>query len=160
DASLKDLSAKLKPLVQERSPFKEKIRTNMPVTWVKPVLVANIKFTELTTEKIFRHPVFQGLRVDKKATEVKADPVPVALPAKKKASKQKKKADPDDEDTGTRIMRFNGNELKLTNQNKVYWPEEGYTKGDMISYYNTMYKYILPYLEDRPESLNRTPNGI
>jgi bifunctional non-homologous end joining protein LigD len=160
DVSLKDLSAKLKPLIQEKSPFKERIKTNMPVTWVKPVLVANIKFTELTTEKIFRHPVFQGLRIDKKATEVKADTMPVKSPAKKTSPKGKQKAAADEEDTGTRIIRLNGNELKLTNQNKIYWPGEGYTKGDMINYYNTMYKYILPYLQDRPESLNRTPNGI
>lgn len=162
DASLKDLSAKLKPLIQEKSPFKDRIKTNMPVTWVKPILVCNIKFTELTTEKIFRHPVFQGLRVDKKAIEVKADPMPaVKSPLKKASPKAKKKTvDDENEDTGTKIIRLNGNELKLTNQNKIYWPEEGYTKGDMINYYNTMYKYILPYLKDRPESLNRTPNGI
>jgi bifunctional non-homologous end joining protein LigD len=167
DVSLKDLSSKLKPLIQEKSPFKSKTKTNMPVTWVKPVLVCNIKFTELTTEKIFRHPVFQGLRVDKKATEVKADPMPAtAKPspkktAKKASSKAKRKVEDDDnEDSGTKIIRLNGNELKLTNQNKIYWPDEGYTKGDMINYYNTIYKYILPYLKDRPESLNRTPNGI
>ncbi len=167
DASLKDLSNKLKPLVQEKSPFKEKPKTNMPVTWVKPMLVCNIKFTELTTEKIFRHPVFQGLRVDKKATEVKAEPMPATVKssakksAKKTSSKAKKNAsDKSDEDTGTRIIRLNGNEIKLTNQNKIYWPEEDFTKGDMINYYNTMYKYIIPYLKDRPESLNRTPNGI
>ncbi len=167
DVSLKDLSNKLKPLIQEKSPFKKKIKTNMPVTWVKPVLVCNIKFTELTTEKIFRHPVFQGLRVDKKATEVKADPMPAVKKsspkktAKKAPSKAKSKIlDVDNEDSGTKIIRLNGNEVKLTNQHKIYWPEGGYTKGDMINYYNTMYKYILPYLKDRPESLNRTPNGI
>lgn len=164
DASLKDLSAKLKPLIQEKSPFKEKIKTNMPVTWVKPVLVCNIKFTELTNEKIFRHPVFQGLRVDKKATEVKVGNMPATVksPPDKITKKSPGKTVKDDEadDTGTKIIKLNGNELKLTNQNKIYWPEEGYTKGDMINYYNTMYKYILPYLKDRPESLNRTPNGI
>lgn len=164
DATLKDLSAKLKPLVTDKSPFKQKIKTNMPVTWVKPILVANIKFTELTNENIFRHPVFQGLRVDKKATEVKTKAPTAKAPAKKAvkkvSSKPKKKVEADEEDTGTKIIRFRGNELKLTNQNKIYWPDEGYTKGDMIDYYNAMYKYILPYLKDRPESLNRTPNGI
>jgi bifunctional non-homologous end joining protein LigD len=168
DATLKDMSAKLKALVQAKSPFKEKIKTNMPVTWVKPVLVCNIKFTELTSDKIFRHPVFQGLRVDKKATEVKTKPMPATVKtstkkaAKKTATKAKGrlKETESEEDTGTRIIKLNGHELKLTNQQKIYWPEEGYTKGDMINYYNTMYKYILPYLKDRPESLNRTPNGI
>jgi DNA ligase D-like protein (predicted polymerase)/DNA ligase D-like protein (predicted 3'-phosphoesterase) len=50
--------------------------------------------------------------------------------------------------------------LHLTNLDKVYWPEEGYTKGDLINYYKTVGKYILPYLTDRPESLLRHPNGI
>ena len=50
--------------------------------------------------------------------------------------------------------------LKLTNLDKVFWPKEGYTKGDVIEYYRTISKYILPYLKDRPESLNRHPNGI
>lgn len=160
DASLKDLAGKLKPLVQEKSPFAEKIKTNMPVTWVKPVLVCNIKFTELTKEKIFRHPVFQGLRVDKKATEVKTDPPDAVKTRRKPGAKKSTKTAAEEEDTGTRIMKVNGNELKLTNQQKIYWPDEGYTKGDMINYYNAMSKYILPYLKDRPESLNRTPNGI
>jgi bifunctional non-homologous end joining protein LigD len=166
DATLKEVEAKLKPLVQNKSPFKEKIKTNMPVTWVKPVLVANIKFTELTNENIFRHPVFQGLRVDKKATEVKTDPMPaktrssVKKAAKKATSTTKKTVSNNDDDTGTKIIMVSGNELKLTNQTKIYFPDEGYTKGDVINYYNTMYKFILPYLKDRPESLNRTPNGI
>jgi bifunctional non-homologous end joining protein LigD len=51
-------------------------------------------------------------------------------------------------------------ELKLTNLDKIFWPEEGYTKGDLIEYYQQIAPIILPYLKDRPESLNRFPNGI
>src|SRR4051812_47612781 len=51
-------------------------------------------------------------------------------------------------------------ELHLTNQNKIYFPEDKITKGDVIDYYNKMFKYILPYIKERPESLRRTPNGI
>lgn len=50
--------------------------------------------------------------------------------------------------------------LKLTNLEKIYFPDDGYTKGDVVSYYAAISKYILPYLKDRPESLNRHPNGI
>ncbi len=50
--------------------------------------------------------------------------------------------------------------LLLTNQEKVYWPEEGYTKGDLIQYYNEVSSFILPYLKNRPESMRRHPNGI
>jgi bifunctional non-homologous end joining protein LigD len=52
------------------------------------------------------------------------------------------------------------NEIKFTNLNKVFWPKERYTKGDVIDYYKKISKYILPYLKDRPLSLNRHPNGI
>jgi bifunctional non-homologous end joining protein LigD len=50
--------------------------------------------------------------------------------------------------------------VELTNLTKVFWPQEGYTKGDVIDYYDQIAPYILPYLKDRPESLNRHPNGI
>ena len=58
------------------------------------------------------------------------------------------------------MMTIGGKKVKCTNLTKVYWPEEGYTKGDLISYYLSISKYILPYLKNRPQSLNRHPNGI
>jgi bifunctional non-homologous end joining protein LigD len=51
-------------------------------------------------------------------------------------------------------------EIKIKNSNKIFWPEEQYTKGDLINYYQQVAKYILPHLVDRPESLNRFPDGI
>ena len=57
-------------------------------------------------------------------------------------------------------IKIGGHNLKLTNLKKVYFPDEGYTKGDVIEYYRSVAKYILPYLKGRPESLNRHPNGI
>src|SRR5258708_20294249 len=50
--------------------------------------------------------------------------------------------------------------LQLSNLDKVYWPQEKYTKGDLIQYYKTVAPFILPYLKDRPLSLKRNPNGI
>lgn len=170
DLTLRQVHDQLKPLVTGTSPFSEKIKTNMPVTWVKPVLVCNIKFTEITRDGIFRHPVFQGIRVDKTAKEVvakKQTTVPKKAAARKPAKAAKKvqakkatKSTSTAEESGSRIIRLKGHELKLTNQQKIYWPDQGYTKGDLIAYYEKMHKYILPYLKDRPESLNRTPNGI
>lgn len=57
-------------------------------------------------------------------------------------------------------MASKARELKLTNLDKVYWPDEGYTKGDMLAYYERIAKTILPYLKDRPMVLNRHPDGI
>jgi len=50
--------------------------------------------------------------------------------------------------------------VAFTHQDKIFWPEEGYTKGDVIDYYNTVYPHIIKYMKGRPESLYRTPNGI
>ncbi|MCD6012211.1 MAG: ligD [Flavipsychrobacter sp.] len=55
---------------------------------------------------------------------------------------------------------INGKKLTFSNLDKIYWPEEGYTKEDVIDYYNAIYPHIIKYMKDRPESLYRTPNGI
>jgi len=71
--TLKDVYEKLQSLITDKSPFDSKVKVNMPVTWVKPELVCNLKFTEITSEGNRRHPVFMGLRIDKSAKEVKPD---------------------------------------------------------------------------------------
>jgi bifunctional non-homologous end joining protein LigD len=58
------------------------------------------------------------------------------------------------------MEEIDGHLVSVTNLNKIYWPEDGYTKGDLIGYYREIADFILPYLRDRPESLNRHPNGI
>ncbi len=58
------------------------------------------------------------------------------------------------------VLKIGNIKVMLTNSDKLYWPEEGITKGMMIDYYQSMAGYILPYLKDRPESLKRNPNGI
>lgn len=58
------------------------------------------------------------------------------------------------------LVKIGGRQLKVTNQDKIYWPEEGITKGQVLAYYQSIYKYISPYLKDRPQSLLRSPNGI
>jgi bifunctional non-homologous end joining protein LigD len=149
------LYRKLKPLIQKRSPFSETIRTNMPATWVKPVLVCEIKFTEWTKDGKMRHPIFLRLRNDKKPNEVT---VRSATPIKKTAANKKSKSPSADENE--KVISFGKTEVKTTNLNKVFWPKEKITKGDVINYYLSISKYILPYLKDRPQSLKRNPNGI
>lgn len=57
-------------------------------------------------------------------------------------------------------VKISGETFELTNLEKIYWPKEKYTKGDLIEYYHNMSKFILPYLKNRPHSLNRYPNDI
>jgi len=79
---LQEISRVLKPLIRKTSPFEERVITNMPVTWVKPILVCEIKYTEWTRDGRLRHPIFLRLRNDKKAGEV-------TLAAAKPISKKK-----------------------------------------------------------------------
>ncbi len=153
EKQLQSLYEKMQPLIVKKSPFARMVPVNNPATWVKPELVCHIEYTEKTTEGILRHPVFQGLRMDKSASEVKWETeIKEAPPASKKA-KQK------DMET-KKTITIHGKKLQLTNLNKVFWPEEGYTKKDVIDYYTGMSGYILPYLKNRPQSLKRNPNGI
>lgn len=153
DKILKDLWTKLQPLVTAASPFKEKIKVNMPVTWVKPVLVCQVKFTERTADGMLRHPVYMGLRTDKNAAAVNEAS---EVPANKKPSPSTDVMDTEKEKT----VKLNGHRLQLTNLTKIYWPKEKITKGSLINYYEKIAPVILPYLKNRPLSLKRNPNGI
>ncbi len=181
-ASLKELHTKLTKLETSKSPFEDSTKIGVssrwgkaigkPV-WVKPVLVCNVKFQEWTDNGHMRIPVFAGLRTDKNANQViKEDKIkgmvakqekPKAIGSKKKtvsAISPRPKKVADSPDAKEKITNIGGKEVKLTNLTKVYWPREKYTKGDLINYYSSISKYILPYLKNRPQSLNRHPNGI
>ena len=189
--NLEAIYNKLQPLTIEESPFVQTPKTNMPATWVKPKLVCEIKFTEWTKDRMARHPIFMGLREDKKAKEVsfekakniaminkaaspkqtaakkqkalgKKAPGPEKKSAQKKSPAKNKTAalQLDTEEGAEQVLSLNGHELKLTSLNKLYWKKERFSKGDTINYYLQMAPYILPYMLDRPQSLNRHPNGI
>jgi bifunctional non-homologous end joining protein LigD len=151
DKDLKNTYSLLKPLIQKDSPFDEVVKTNMPVTWVKPKLIGEIKFTEWTNDKKMRHPIFLGLRDDKSLKEITmATTKTVTAPKTKKGNKK-------EEDSG---ISFGKIKVKVTNQDKIYFPDDKVTKGMVIDYYQQVAEYILPYLKDRPQSLKRNPNGI
>jgi bifunctional non-homologous end joining protein LigD len=166
-SSLKEMYEMLQPLVQKNSPFDEKIKTNSPVTWVKPELVCEVKYSEITSDEKFRHPVFLHLRNDKNINEITMENTNAENKVAANKEKMKKntlkttssaKSEKDDEKN--RTYTFGRNKVKVTNVDKVYFPEEGITKGDVVDYYISMAEYILPYLKGRPESLLRHPNGI
>jgi bifunctional non-homologous end joining protein LigD len=151
-ASLKEMYGKLQRLVTDKSPFKERIKTNMPVTWVKPEMICEVKYSEITADGKLRHPVFLRLRDDKKINEVNT-----ITPA---TAKKQQKIPGDNPQPTERVFTYGKEKLKATNLNKVFFPANGITKGDVINYYLSMADHILPYLKGRPESLLRNPNGI
>lgn len=157
DKQLLDLSKKMNSLIRKTSPLKKSTKLRDEITWLSPKLVGQIKFTEWTENGHLRHPVFLGLRSDKNADEVikdegngsKIDDV------EEKSRGEKKSAIPDDYDL--KVGKVN---LHLTNQNKIYFPKSKISKGEIVDYYKFVAPLILPYLKDRPQSLNRFPNGI
>lgn len=155
EQQLKSLFIKFQPLITSVCPFKPKPATNMPATWLKPELVCEVKFTESTQDGILRQPIFIGLREDKKAADEKQ--VKITPPPSKKVAKRTTFL-PENENQAE--IKSDGKLLKFTNLDKLYWPKEGITKRDMINYYADIADYILPYLRDRPQSLNRFPEGI
>lgn len=140
---LKEMRDKLESLKIEKSPFNSKFKTNAPVTWVKPEIICEVSFQGWTDSGHMRQPILEGVRIDKKPVEVK------------KETPMKKTTNGKDYE-----IKIEGHDLKLTHLDKIFWPKEKYTKGDLIQYYTKIYDYIIPYLKDRPESLNRHPNGI
>jgi len=155
DKMLVELYDKMKPLIVTKSPFRKIPKTNDKATWLKPELIAEIKFTEITSDHIFRHPVFLRLREDLNPEDLnfkKDEKEKVAEPKPLKSATMKRDND--------QLKKFGKQEVKLTNQNKIYFPKDGVTKGDVIAYYQSISKYILPHLKDRPQSMNRFPNGI
>lgn len=156
DALLKEVYDLLQPIKTKTSPFNKKIKTNAPVTWVKPEFVCEIKFTEITKEGILRHPVFLRIRNDKKVDEINLSENELS-PQKKNFTKVPKKSVSKDE---KKIFTFGKSKVEITHPDKIYFPEKKITKGDIADYYQSMAKYILPYLKGRPESLLRHPNGI
>ncbi len=170
--TLKSIREKLDAIARDTSPFAVRSPKDAGNHWVEPKLVCEVRFTEWTHDGGLRHPAFLGLRDDKKPEEcVRETPVTLAT------------AEPDPAEDGTspksagaRNKRSKGTKasgaktaappavprptVALTNLKKIFWPADGYTKGDLIAYYDAIAPWILPYLEDRPIFLTRYPDGI
>jgi len=163
EAILKELREKLDKIEIKSSPFSQTPK-EPGVHWVSPKLVAQIKFSEFTETGSMRHPVYLGLRKDKnpkdvgiETPEVDADKVPRSKVKSDKKSTKVMKASA--KKTGIKDSPGNS-KVEFSNLDKIYFPNEKITKGDVVQYYNSVADYILPYLIDRPESLRRTPDGI
>ena len=140
DREIDRLLKKLKPLERDTPPFEEvpkmpRIRKG-DVLWVDPKLVAEVEFAEWTHDGHLRAPSYKGLREDKEATEVRREEPSIPTEIRK----------------GKRV-------LKLSNLDKPFWPEEGITKGDLLSYYQRVAPAALPHLKERPFTMKRYPDG-
>ncbi len=139
------------------SPFSNRIKTNEPAHWARPDLVAQVKFTEWTDDEKLRHPVYLGLRDDKRAVEVTRE-----KPSPKRAADSlisQLRALEDSRRDGT-IELPDGSRLGVTNLHKIFWPKSKLTKGDLLRYYAEVAPLILPVVADRPLVMKRFPNGV
>jgi bifunctional non-homologous end joining protein LigD len=163
---LKEVHELLQPYKSKASPFQPAPKTNEKVQWLRPELVCEVEFAEWTSDGIMRMPVFMGLRPDKDPRECVREKEEAAGDLKREAESEKKSPPPAPRRGGGQRGKAAGRgtaapgDPEITNPGKVYWPGEGFTKGDLIEYYRAVAPYILPHLQDRPMILRRYPDGI
>ncbi|CAN5727224.1 DNA ligase D [soil metagenome] len=140
DAEIETLLVRLRPLERSSSVFEQvprmaKVR-RADVVWVEPELVCEVEFAEWTHDGRLRAPSYQGLRDDKRSTEVRRERATIEPEVSR----------------GSRA-------LKLSNLDKLFWPDEGITKGDLLAYYRAVAPVLVPHLRDRPFTMKRYPDG-
>jgi bifunctional non-homologous end joining protein LigD len=139
---LADIKAKLDRLASDECPF-EKRPAGVKAQWVQPKLVAEIAFGEWTRDGRVRHAVFQGLRSDKPASQIRREQAqpPAAIRQAQEASPTMKA-------------------LNITNAQRVIDKTSGVTKGELVAYYDQVGELMLPHLKGRPVALVRAPEGV
>jgi bifunctional non-homologous end joining protein LigD len=151
ERTLADLRQRLAPLRRDGSPFGE-VKLPREAVFVEPQLVAEVEFTEWTPDGVMRAPSYKGLREDKPAGEVVLEDRPSPPPNHQVGGGASNLQD------GPVVV--DGRELKLSNFDKVLFPQTGFTKGDLITYYARVADAVLPHLRDRALTLKRYPNGV
>ena len=166
---------------EEEPPPSESIPEVKTTTWVEPKYVVEVRFTEWTHEGVLRHPAFLRERDDKRVDQVERQwPRPEARgqrPETDRPEARGQRAETDRPEARSQRPEEDGaeppshpspvtgheapvREVQLSNLTKVFWKAEKYTKGDLIEYYRTVSRWLLPYLRNRPLVLTRFPDGI
>ncbi len=167
DSLLKELKSLLDPIVRDTPPCagpciapdaephpSEAIPETSTTTWVDPVLVCQVRFREWTPDGILRHSAFQHMRPDKSPRECERQ-WKTDYPEKADSIRRDAAAP-----TPISQAQPTPRTIVFSNPKKIFWPAEGYTKGDLIEYYRAISPWLLPYLRNRPVVLTRFPDGI
>ncbi|WP_419420065.1 DNA ligase D [Legionella sp. D16C41] len=144
-ASLKSVFKELEKNREAKNPFNSRPPDASKALWVKPVLVAEVEFTEWTNDERLRHPSFQGLRYDKEAKAVHKEVEKAIEKINKSVAKPTKK----------KVKQQRG--VSITHADKIIYSEDKITKGELFSYYDELSEYILPHIKDRLLTLVRCP---
>jgi bifunctional non-homologous end joining protein LigD len=169
EAELARLAHLLAPLRRDTDPFTGPPRPRNAV-WVEPRLVAEIEFTELTSQNMLRHPSYKGLRTDKDPADVRlehADEPPAPPEEALLAAATPTAAGLDTllrqapQQPGGRVeIAIEGHRVRLSTLDRVIYPASGFTKADVIDYYARISPVLLPHLHGRPLTLKRYPEGV
>ncbi|MEW5918663.1 MAG: non-homologous end-joining DNA ligase, partial [Gemmatimonadota bacterium] len=173
DKLLKELRKELEPLVRDDPPClgpvhkqdaeplpSSAIPETKTTTWVEPSLVCEVRYTEWTPDGALRHPALIRMRDDKPPEECQRqgwqadEDLPVA------SSPNDSTSDAVAEAAAPKRKVREQRTISFSNLNKIFWPAEKYTKGDLIEYYRAIAPWILPYLKNRPVVMTRFPDGI
>jgi bifunctional non-homologous end joining protein LigD len=170
EVTLDQLAQELAPLRSKSKPFRRGPALPKGAVFVQPRLVAQVEFAEWTAEGVLRAPSFKGLRDDRKPSEVlreRTDDSPAPKVTTAGATEPSEGGGPEalfDQvhrlPDGSLSVQLDGRQLKLSNWDKVLFPQTGFTKGDLISYHARVAETALPHLRDRALTLKRYPNGV
>ena len=129
--------------------------------WIRPQLVAEVAFTDWTSDGHVRHPTFRGLRSDKPAADIVREH---ALGPTSPAALGRGLVAGTDGDRGGRSVGgkagAGATPVRISNPERVIDPASGIRKVDLVRYYESVADWILPHLASRPVSLVRAPEGI
>ena len=181
DTELDRLAERLATLAADTPPFAEVPAPYRPETryWAKPELVARVTFTQWTREGILRNPVYHGLRDDIRPATIRHENRRPAVAPRPSRSSGRRRAAPEPRSEpaaadqllaelnaleasrgqGTLVLA-DGARVPVGNLHKVFWPEPGLTKGDLLRYYLRAAPYVLPVVAGRPLVMKRFPNGV
>jgi bifunctional non-homologous end joining protein LigD len=171
ERSLKAVKQRLEPLETPRTPFVERPELHSPTAWVRPELVAELTFQDWTPDGSLRAPIFLRLRDDVESRSVgkpgaQEMPAPEAAPAQSADAEIQSVLQQLDNDKPNLQLQIGEHRIKLTNLDRVYWPEDRglrqpeLTKRDLLRYLARVSPYMLRHLADRPLTMIRFPEGI
>ena len=173
EAKLGELKAMLDPITRDDPPClgpviapgnaplpSKKIPETKTTTWVEPRHVCEVRFREWTHEGILRHPAFLRLRDDKAPTDCERQGWSMEVSSAPGEGEGAGAVIPSDDPPPAASSATPERNVAFTNLKKIYWPQDGYTKGDLVDYYREVAPFILPYLRNRPLVLTRFPDGI
>ena len=165
-----EISHRVKEHESLACPFDPVPKTNEKAFWASPSLVARVRFTGWTRQHSLRHPVYVGIREDTRPEDCQwenevAPTITAAVVRTLSAGRVLITKALIEEElfkgcSENAAIELDGKRLYLSNLNKVYFPDSGYTKRNLLAYYYRVAEYVLPYLRDRPLVLRRYPDGI